>query len=274
MMKRISFLLFVLAGVWNASAQSILLKNGSTVPTNGLVRNGDMLMVSVRTSNGGQGQVGYQVDDVAELNLPAPDILKYANQQVSNGDFAHALAQIDPVVAYQKTIRDIPGNWWAKSALVEVYALLGLNRTADATALVTEISNYSKDPEILVAAKLQIALTTKFDDPTQALTAYDSIIGQSSNPQTLSRAWIAEGDIHMDQREFDDALMNYLTVTVFYPQDNPLLPKALWRSGQAYAKLKDLINATKTYQKLVSDFPDSPEAALAKAELLKKDNKT
>jgi tetratricopeptide (TPR) repeat protein len=274
MMRRLSFLLFVLVGMWNASAQSILLKNGSTVPADGLVRDGDMLMVDVKTSTGSRGQVGYQVSDVAELNLPAPDILKYATEQMSNGDFAHALAQIDPLVTYQKTIRDIPGNWWAKSALVEVSALLGLNRTADATALVTEISNYSKDPEILVSAKLQIALTTKFTDPAQALAAYDSIISQSSDSQTLSRAWIAEGDIHVEQHEFDDALMNYLTVTVFYPEHNPLLPKALWGSGQAYAKIKDLTNAIKTYQKLVSDFPDTPEAALAKAELLKKENKT
>jgi TolA-binding protein len=65
-----------------------------------------------------------------------------------------------------------------------------------------------------------------------------------------------------------------LTVTVFYPEKNPLLPKALWGAGQAYAKLKDLTNATKTYQKLISDYPDSPEAALAKAELTKKENKT
>jgi len=173
-----------------------------------------------------------------------------------------------------RSIRDIPGNWWAKSALLEVSALLGLNRVADATALVTEISNYSKDPEILTAAKLQIALTTKFADSQQALAAYDAIINQSRDPQTLSRAWIAEGDIHVEQHELEDALIAYLTVTVFYPEHNPLLPKALWGSGQAYSKLKDLTNATKTYQKLISDFPDSPEAALAKTELTKKENKT
>ena len=273
-MKRLSFLLFVLVGIVSGSAQTILLKNGESMPANGLVRNGDMLMVAVKTSTGGAGQVGYQVADVEELNLPAPDVLKYAEQQVASGDFQHAFAQIDPVVTYQKTIRDIPGNWWAKSALLEVSALLGLNRVADATALVTEISNYSKNPEILTAAKLQIALTTKFDDPQQALAAYDAIINQSRDPQTLSRAWIAEGDIHVEQHELEDALLAYLTVTVFYPEHNPLLPKALWGSGQAYSKLKDLTNATKTYQKLISDFPDSPEAALAKTELTKKENKT
>ena len=272
-MKRLTFLLFVLAAISSAPAQTLLLNNGDTVFANGLIRNGDMLMVDVKTSTGGRGQVGYHVADVTELNLPEPDVLKYAAEQIANGDFTHALAQIEPVVDYQKTIRDIPGNWWAKSALLEISALVGLNRVADATALVTEIASFSKDPEVLVSAKLQIALTTKFDDPEQALATYDAIIGQSRDPQTLSQAWIVEGDIQAAQHEIEEALMDYLTVTVFYPEKNPLLPKALWGAGQAYAKLKDEGNATKTYQTLISQYPDSPEAAFAKAELIKKEKK-
>jgi tetratricopeptide (TPR) repeat protein len=273
-MKRALFLLLVLAGVSNATAQSLLLKNGDSVPASGLVRNGDMLMVDVKTSSGSKGHVGYQVADVAEMNLPEPDLLKFVAEQVANGDFTHALAQIEPVVAYQKTIRDIPGNWWAKSALLDISALLGLNRMADATALATEIAANSKDPETIVSAKLQITLMTKFDDPQQALAAYNAVINQSRDPRTLSQAWIAEGDIQAAQHEIEEALMDYLTVTVFFPENNPLLPKALWGAGQAYAKLKDAVNATKTYQTLISQYPNSPEAALAKAELIKKEKKT
>jgi tetratricopeptide (TPR) repeat protein len=272
-MKRLTFLLFILTGVSSVSAQTLLLKNGETVPADGLVRNNDMIMVSVKTSTGKMGQVGYYVSDVAELNLPAPAALKSATEQVANRDFSHALTQIDPVVAYQKTLREIPGNWWAKAVLVKVSALSGLNRMEDATVLVSEIASYSKDPEILLSAKLQIALMTKFDDPQQALAAYDAIISQSLEPGTLSQAWITEGDIHFGQHEFDEALLDYLTVTVFYPDNNSLIPKALWGLGQAYAKLKDMRNATKTYQALISTYPNSPEASLAKAELMKKDKK-
>jgi tetratricopeptide (TPR) repeat protein len=273
-MKRLTFLLFVLAGFSGACAQTILLKNGQTVPANGLTRNNDMVMVSVKTTNGGMGQIGYQVSDISELNLPPPGVLNFVTEQIANGDYQNALAQIDPVVAYQKTIRDIPGNWWAKTALVEVSALIGLNRIADATALSNEISGFSNDPEILTTTKLQIALVTKFTDPQQALAAYDAILSQSTDAKTLSQAWIAEGDVHFSQHEFDEALMAYLTVTVFYPDHNPLISKALWGTGQSYAKLKDTANAMKTYQRLVSSYPDTPEASLARAELKKKENKT
>jgi tetratricopeptide (TPR) repeat protein len=270
-MKRLAFLLFILTGISGVSAQTILLKNGATVPANELVRKDDMLMTSVKSPTGSMGQVGFYASDVTELNLPVPDAVGTAANLMAKGEFDRALGQIEPVVAYQKTIRDIPGNWWAKTALVEVSALLGLNRVADAVALVNEIAGYSKDPEILTSAKVQIALATKFTDPQQAIAAFDAIISQSSEPQTLSQAWIAEGAIHFGQHEFDEALLAYLTVTVFYPEHNPLVPKALWGAGQAYAKLKDASHATKTYQELISTYPDSPEASLAKAELMKKD---
>jgi tetratricopeptide (TPR) repeat protein len=273
-MKSLAFLLFMLAGISASPAQTILLKNGQTVPADGLTRNGDMLMASVKSATGGAGQVGFHVSDVASVNLPAPDALATATGLLAKGDYAQAFSLIDPVVSYQKTIRDIPGNWWAKAALIEGSALLSLNREAEATALVTDIAANSKDPEILTSTKLLLTLTTKFTDPQQAIAAYDALINQSSDPQTLSRAWIAEGDVHFGEHEFDEALMAYLTVAVFYPERNPLLPRALWGAGQSYAMLKDQSNAAKIFQELVSNYPDSPEASLAKAELMKKDKKT
>ncbi len=272
-MKTLLVLILVIAAIGNSPAQTILLKNGQSVPATDMVRKDDMLMTAVTTSNGGKGQIGFRVADVAQLNLLAPAEIASAGGLIAKGQFDQAFAEIDPVVAYQKTIRDIAGNWWAKCAVVEVTALTGLNRQADAIALVSEIAANTKDPEIITAAKLQIALVTKYQNPQQALAAYDAVIGQSTDARTLTQAWLAEGDVHAAQHEFADALLAYLTVVVFYPDHNPLTPKALWGSGQAYAKLKDLANATKTYHQLVSDFPDSPEASLAKAALAKTENK-
>lgn len=273
-MKPLAFLLLILSGIAEVSAQTILLKNGETVSADELTRDGDMLMTSVRTSTGGIGHVGYQVSDIAQLNLPPPAALAATTDLMARGEYDQALVQITPVVLFQKTIQDIPGNYWAKAALLESAVLSDLKREADAQALLNEIVGVSKDPQVLTAAKLQLALITKVTDPKEAIAGYDAIINGSSDPQTLTRAWIAEGDVHMAEHEFADALLDYLSVTVFYPEHNPLVPKALWGAGQSYAKLKDIPNATKTYQELISTYPDSPEAFLAKVELAKKDKKT
>jgi tetratricopeptide (TPR) repeat protein len=252
----------------------ILLKSGVKVSAEGLARKEDMLTVSVKTSTGSTGTVSYNIADVAELDLPAPSEMASASDKIAEGHADQALAQISPLVDYQQTLRDVPGNWWARAALVKSSALTALNRGAEAASLLKEIAAYSKDPEIQVAAKLQLALLLPPKDPAEALAAYDAVIHQSFDPKTLTQAWIAEGDVHLAEHEFDEALLAYLTVPVFYPDHNPQMPRALWGVAQSYAKLKDASNQEKTLRELVTQFPNAPEASLAKAELMKKENKT
>jgi len=256
------------------SAGIILLKSGAKVSAEGLARKEDMLTVSVKTSTGSMGTVSYNVADVAELDLPVPPEIASAPGLIAQGHADQALAQISPVVDFQQTVRDIPGNDWARTALVKCAALTALNRGADAASLLKEIAGYSKDPEIQLASKLQLVLLQSPKDPTEALAAYDAIIHQSFDPKTLTQAWIAEGDVHLAEHEFDEALLAYLTVPVFFPDHNPQMPRALWGVAQSYAKLKDASNQEKTLRQLVAQYPDAPEASLAKAELMKKENKT
>jgi tetratricopeptide (TPR) repeat protein len=258
----------------NSSSGVILLKSGAKVPAEELARKEDMLTVAVKTSTGSMGTVSYTVADVAELDLPLPPEIALANGLIAQGHADQALAQISPVVDFQQTVRDIPGNCWARIALVKGAALTALNRGPEATSLLKEIAGYSKDPEIQLAAKLQLALLQPPKDPTEALAAYDAIIHQSFDPKTLTQAWIAEGDVHLAEHEFDEALLAYLTVPVFFPDHNPQMPRALWGVAQSYAKLKDASNQEKTLRQLVAQYPDAPEASLAKAELMKKENKT
>jgi tetratricopeptide (TPR) repeat protein len=128
------------------------------------------------------------------------------------------------------------------------------------------------DPESRLAAKLQLTLLAPPADPAQALAVYDAVINQSSDTKTLTQAWLAKGDLHYAQHNFDEALMAYLTVTVFYPENNPLLPRALWGAAQSYARLKDRKNQDLTLQELVKNYPDNPETVLARAEILKQES--
>ena len=252
----------------------ILLKSGVKVSAEGLARKEDMLTVSVTTSTGSTGTVSYNVADVAELDLPLPPEIASVPGLIAQGNAEQALALVSPLVDFQQTLRDIPGNYWARTALVKCSALTALNRGAEATALLNEIAGHSKDPEIQLAAKLQLTLLKPPKDPAETLAAYDAVIGQSFDPKTLTQAWIAEGDAHFAEHEFDEALLAYLTVPVFYPDHNAQMPRALWGVAQSYAKLKDVPNQEKTLRELIAKYPDAPEASPAKAELMKKENKT
>lgn len=272
-MKALLSLFILLAALSALEAQTILLKNGQSVPATNFQRKDDLLMVAITTPSGGQGQVAYHISDVAALNLPIPPELAAAEDLIAKGHPDLAREKIEPVVALQQTVRDISGNWWAKTALVKSMALIALNQPAEAEPILKDIAGSSAELEIQLAAKLQLSLLEPPKDPSQALSAYDAIINQSTDAKTLIQAWIAEGDIRFAQHEFDEALMAYLTVVVFYPDNNPLVPRALWGAAQAYAKLKDGKNQDVTLHELVTNYPNNPEASLAQAEIMKKENK-
>jgi hypothetical protein len=153
------------------------MKNGQIVPVTQFERKDDLLMVAVTTASGGKGQVAYNISDVAQLNLADPPELAQTATLISNGHADQALTLIEPVLAFQQTLRDIPGNWWAKCALAKGSALFALNRSAETGALLKDVVSSSNDPEVQVAAKLQLALLSPPADPVEALAAllsYDS----------------------------------------------------------------------------------------------------
>lgn len=274
-------LILVLAGlVTSVQAQSdatpvspmLVLKNGQSVPATDFSRKDDSIMIGVITPSGGKGQVAYSVSDIAQLKMPEPPELAAAASAQANGHPDQALALLQPALAFQQTLRDLPGNWWAQTALAETSVLVALHRTGEAEPLLKEIMSTSNDHEIQVGAKLQLALIDPPKDPVEALAAYDAVIKQSSDPSTLTQAWMEEGDIHFAQHEFLDSLLSYMTVLVFYPDHNAMIPKALWGSAQCYGKLKDTVSQEKAWQQLITDYAATPEASLAKAALLKKKN--
>jgi tetratricopeptide (TPR) repeat protein len=272
-MKTLLFLLFVSAFGSSLDAQTIRLKNGQTVPASSFVRKDDLLMVDTTTVSGAKGQVGYPITDVEALDLPNLPEVAGAGDLIATGHAAQALAALEPVVAFQQTVRDIPGNWWARAALGKCRALIALHRASEAEPILKDIAATSTDPEIQTATKLQLALLEPPKDTTAALASYDAVINQSTDASTLTLAWLAKADLYSAQHEFDDALMAYLTVTVFYPDRNPQMPRALWGAAQSYAKLKDASNQNLTLQEIVKNYPDNPEAKFAQAEIMKKEIK-
>src|SRR5690242_16449846 len=111
-------LLFVRPGM----AQNLALKSGQTIESKGIRRHGDVVLCKIQVG-ASSGEVGYQASTIAKIDFPEPPQLKTAAAFLSEGDPKKALADIGPVVKYYEPFRDIPGNWWAKAALLKVSAL-------------------------------------------------------------------------------------------------------------------------------------------------------
>lgn len=263
-----------------APALTINLKDGKTVTASSLRRLGENVMATVPFTRqaGATGpasstatvELGYPVSSIAKIDFPEPPQLKAATDMLAHGKAAEALGEIQPIVTYYSPFKDVPGAWWTQAAVLKLNALVALGREADAESLISELSHASNDPEAILTARVQLAANwVRKGQTDKAAPIFDQAIKDSHNPQTLAVAWLNKGVILAERKDWDGALLAYLHVPVFYPEQKLLMPQALLGSARAFVGMEDLPDAERTYNELIASFPASPEAATAKTELHK-----
>src|SRR4051812_41468195 len=86
----ILLLLMILIGP-AARAQDIFLKSGQRITTEGVRRDGDVVMGKVQVGTG-SGEVGYQLAQIARVDFPEPGALKVAAELLAAKQPDKALA--------------------------------------------------------------------------------------------------------------------------------------------------------------------------------------
>ncbi len=254
------------------AAQSIVLKDGTSVPAKNLRRDGTILMNTLAPTAPGapSGEIGYPLVNVARLDWPEPPPLRAAGDLINAGKMTEALAAIEPVVALFAPLRDVPGNWWAAAALVKATALVGSRREPEARALWQAVADASPTLDAHAAELARLRLAAARPAPGQeaaAVRACEALIKSSGNRETVAEAWYWKGRSHLQRGEFEPALLAYLRLPTLYTDQTDLLPGALLGCARAYTGMGDTERAKRTLRELVADHPAAPEAALARAEL-------
>ncbi len=253
-------------------AQSIILKDGATIPAKNPRRDGTVLMNTLAPAAPGapSGEIGYPLANVARLDWPEPPEIRAANDLLAGGKTAEALTRIEPVVTLFAPLRDIAGNWWAAAALVKANALAASRREAEARTLLQAVADAPPlDPHATELARLR--LVTAHPSPDQeevaALRACEALIKTSGNREAVAEAWLLKGRAHLGRKEYEPALLAYLRLPTLYTEQARLLPGALLGSARAYAGMGDTERARRAFRELIADHPTAPESGAAKAEL-------
>lgn len=253
----------------SVNGQQIILKTGQKVDTLGVRREGEVVMGKVQVGTG-SGEVGYHVSQIAKIEFPEPRGLKTASDLLAQGQPAKALSEIESVVAYYQSFKEVPGSWWAQGALLKVSALAALQREADAEKLAAEIQKSVTDPELARGVKVRlVAGLIRKKDYEKAIAICDEALKQSTDSEILANAWVYKGDALFGLKQWDEALIAYLHVPIFFSDEKVVMPAALLGSGRASARLDDKAQATKSFNELIASFPKSAQAASAQTELSK-----
>jgi len=124
------------------------------------------------------------------------------------------------------------------------------------------------------APRTSVAMEAKFrmaklhearEAPDEAFKLYEEVANASTGA-AAAKARFRLGELHEGKGEFDAAARNYMYVVVVFLHEE-LAPEALWRAAQCYDKAEEPGKAGKTYEELVRDYPDSPQAGKAKDQL-------
>jgi tetratricopeptide (TPR) repeat protein len=254
-----------------ASGQTIVLKDGKKVVSKALRRSGDTIMATSPAVDGAaavQGEVGYPLGQIEKIEFPEPAVLKSAAGLLASGKASEALSQSESAFTYFAGFRDAPGSYWADLALLRIGALAALNRDADAEPLARQIAGQATNPETVRGAQAQLAgISGRRGDHAKAIEICDQILLEGSKPDTMATAAINKARSHQALKQWDSAVLAYLNIPVFYPEQKAYVPTYLLGSAQCYFELSDLPRAKDALNELLKSYPAASEADAAKQEL-------
>jgi tetratricopeptide (TPR) repeat protein len=248
---------------------TIVLKDGRTVVTPGLSRSGDNIMATVQVG-AGTGQVGYAVSNIERLEFPEPAQLKVARELFAQGKLPDGLAALAPIIRFHEPFRDVPGSYWAQAVVLKLNAWISAGNESEAAVLISQLKAVTGNSEIERIARVQEAANwTRQGQYEKALPVYEAVIQESTNRDVLAAAWLNKGHSLLGLKQAEAAVLAYLRIAVFYPEDRQLLAPALLGSARALVVLEDFPAAELRLYDLVKSLPNVPEATVAKAELEK-----
>ena len=270
---RILFVALVAGVVCDAPGQTLYLIDGKKVVARVLRRQGDSIMAqSPKVDNGQelQGEVGYPLSQIERLEFPVPAVLRAAPDMIAQGKAADALAQLESPLNYYASFRDAPGSYWGDIAILKLTALIALSKDSEAEPLGKQIAQQATNPETVRAAQARLAgIAARRGEHEQAIKILDDVLRESSTPATLAAAAVNKAASHFALKQWNRALLTYLQVPVFFPEQKAVVPQYMLGAARCYFEIEDYTRAKSQLNDLLKDYASAPEAGPAKVELEK-----
>ncbi len=233
-------------------------------------RDKDLLWVERQSSDGQRmPQIGLAVADIVQIQMPRPALLATVEKirtspAATDAQFAAAHSALDKMILQFKALRDIPG-------IPANEAMLAKGRLFDAKGLWRESTRLYEDilaktTNTAVATNAQILAGiayAKGGEYNQAIEYLGGIPLPEEDEEMLSNLLFALGDSYFALENYDNALLSYLPLVVFYPYVYDNEPRGLAAALGCYAKLKEWEPLYRSIQEIQKNYPDTPAAKTA-----------
>ena len=233
-------------------------------------RDKDILWIERVNSDGSASpQVGLAVADVLQVRMPRPALFDAAEKirsapAAADAQFAAAHAALDKFILQTKALRDIPGIPADEALLLKgrLYDKKGLWR--EASRLYEDILAKGKPSAISTNAQILAGIAAAAGgDPNRAIEYLGGIPLPEEDEELLSALLFALGDSYFALENYDNALLSYLPLVVFYPYVYDNEPRGLAAALGCYAALKEWEPLYRSIQEIQKNYPATPAAKTA-----------
>jgi len=248
----------------SARAQTFYFANGQQASLPEARIEGDNIIVPIKTNGASQvsGAFIHPISTIQRMDWPEPPAIAAAEADLAAGKFASALRKIEPQLNAQNPFRLIAGSWWSHAAVIKATALARLGRDIDVEVML-ELMRQAKSPagDLLQAELALIDHLSGSGRTNEARARLKEIEDGITDDDGLAELTIIKGKLAAQAGHDEDALLAYLRVPVFHPDQTGRMPAALLGAIRAYRKLGEDSRAEVLTHTLLTRFPESAEAA-------------
>ncbi len=261
--------LFLMA-VSGLHAQALVLKDGTRVDEGKFTAADGKITRTITLSNGQPAQASVAISDIERLDWPEVKQMVEADGLLKQGKNKEAIELLKQAQEYFRPFKGYPGSPYQEISFAYVAAL---DQIGDFDALLKalpEVKAMKWDEQKtlqLRITELNMARKTTSDQDS-ILSQAKTIMSETDDSAIRARICITIAEIHLKKERYEDALLAYLEVPVFYGSQVSLVPFAEMQAARCLSKMERFEDAVGFYQRIMETYPGSSTADVAKKEML------
>jgi len=228
-------------------------------------RDGDILWVQ----RGDSPQVGIAIRDVLGIKMPRPSLFKAAEKirtspKATEAQFKAAHKALDRMILQLKSLRDIPGIPANEAILLKARLYDAKNLWRESTRLYEDL--LLKVPKGDLTTQAQILAGIAYAQGEDWHTTIEYLGGvelPEEDEEMLSKLLFGLGNAYYALENYDNALLSYLPLVVFYPYVHDNEPRGMAKALGCYANLGEWEPLYRTIQEIKKNYPNTPAEKIA-----------
>jgi tetratricopeptide (TPR) repeat protein len=249
------------------SAQMLIMKDGTQLGTEAFKVEGGKLYKLVRVGEN-TAQSLLPMASIAKMDWPDVEELAEANNLLAAGKNAEAVAVLKKGKEFFEPFEKIEGSRYTEVYLAYVDALSQSGAFEDTMRAIPGLRLQKLNAEQQLKLKIiQLNMDRQTSSNPKSIVAQAEVIRSETDDSAVSASlWILIGDVYARAKDWEQALMAYLHVSVFFGTQVQKVPDAELNAARCLKEMRRFEDAAGFYTRLEETYPGSGVAATATKE--------